>query len=77
MAEDGPADMAGVAPGSILVGLEGEPIKGQEDFYRRVWAAAAPGDSVRILLLDHRGKPREVEIVAADRYDWLNIKPDK
>ncbi len=75
VAEDGPASKAGIAPGSILLGLEGRPIDGQEDFYRRVWAAAAPGGSVRVLLLDPTGRTREVEIVTADRYDWLNMTP--
>jgi S1-C subfamily serine protease len=75
VAEDGPAYRAGIAPGSILLGLEGKPIKGQEDFYRRVWAAAAPGDSVTVILRDHAGEAHEVEIVAADRYDWLKATP--
>lgn len=74
VSEDGPAYRAGITPGSFLLGLEGEPIESQEDFYRRVWAAAEPGESVRVILLDHSGEPREVEIVAGDRYDWLRIK---
>lgn len=72
---DGPAYMAGIAPGSILLGLEGKPIESQEDFYRRVWAAAKPGDSITVILLDLQGEAREVEIVTADRYDWLLMKP--
>jgi len=75
VAEEGPAYKAGIAPGSVLIGLEGEPIASQEDFYRRVWAAARPGEGVRVLLLDHAGNPREVEIVTGDRYDWLRLKP--
>jgi len=75
VAEDGPAYKAGIAPGSILLGLEGQPIEGQEDFYRRVWAAAAPGGSVRVILLDPTGRTHEVEIVTADRYDWLDMTP--
>jgi S1-C subfamily serine protease len=74
---DGPAFKAGVTPGSILLGLEGKPIEGQEDFYRRLWAAARPGDPVRVILLDHSGEAREMEIIAGDRYDWLQGMPSK
>ena len=72
---DGPAYMAGITPGSILLGLEGEPIEDQEDFYRRLWAAAKPGEPVRVILLDHSGEAREMEIIAGDRYDWLQGMP--
>lgn len=72
---DGPAWMAGIVPGSILLGLEGEPIENQEDFYRRLWALAEPGDTVKLIVLDLQGEPREIEITAADRYDWLTIRP--
>lgn len=77
VAEDGPAYKAGITPGSFLLHLEGQPIKGQEDFYRRVWEAAPPGGRVRVILRNPAGNTRQVDIVTADRYDWLNMAPPK
>lgn len=74
---DGPAYRAGITPGSILLGLQGEPIEDQETFYRRLWTAAKPGDPVEVILLDHNSEAREVEIIAGDRYDWLQGMPGK
>ncbi len=75
VAPDGPAAIAGIQPGSLILGVDGAPIGGQEDFYRRVWAAGAPGDALRLTLIDPAGEPREVEITAGNRYNWLRLKP--
>lgn len=72
---DSPAQRAGIRSGSILQGLQGKRIESQEDFYRRLWAAGAPGVTVRLSLIDPEGEAREVEIVTADRYDWLRFTP--
>lgn len=73
VAVDGPAQMAGVLPGSLVLGLDGRPIESQESFYRAIWAAGPPGVTIRLTLIDPTGEPREVEIVTADRYDWLGL----
>jgi S1-C subfamily serine protease len=70
---DGPAQLAGVLPGSLVLGLQGKPIRSQEDFYRRLWAAGKPGVTVRLTLIDPEGEPRDVDIVTGDRYDWLDL----
>lgn len=74
-AADSPADLAGIQSGSILRELDRKPIRNQEDFYRRLWAAGAPGVKVRIGLTDPTGATREIEVVTADRYDWLKLAP--
>lgn len=71
---DGPADAAGVEPGSLILGVEGAPVTSHEDFYRRVWARGAPGVTVRLTLVDPDGEAREIAIVTGDRYDWLKLK---
>lgn len=72
---DGPAQLAGILPGSLLLALQGKPIRSQEDFYRRLWAAGPPGVTVRLTLIDPTGEPRDVDVVTGDRYDWLHIEP--
>ena len=74
-ATDSPAQRAGIRSGSILQGLQGKRIESQEDFYRRLWAAGAPGVTIRLSLVDPAGEVREVEVVTADRYDWLRFEP--
>jgi S1-C subfamily serine protease len=74
---DGPAQLAGVLPGSLLLALQGKPIASQMDFYRRLWAAGPPGVTVRLTLIDPTGEPRDIDVVTGDRYDWLGFKPGK
>ncbi len=75
VAADGPAQNAGVLPGSLVVGVEGHPIAGMEAFYRAVWALGPPGTTVRLTLIDPEGEPGMVAVVTADRYDWLKLPP--
>ncbi len=74
VAVDGPAQRAGVLPGSLVLGVDGSPVRGQEAFYRRVWAAGPPGVTIRLTLIDPTGEPKEVAVVTADRTDWLVLK---
>ena len=45
--EGGPADVAGVEEGDIVVGLDGERLEGQQDFLQRI-ANHGPGDEVQL-----------------------------
>lgn len=74
VAAGGPGAAAGVEEGSLIVGLDGAPIKDQEDFYRRIWTKGDPGIAVLLTLIDASGEPREVEVTTVDRYDWLKLK---
>lgn len=75
VAVGGPAAAAGIVAGSMLLGLDGEPIGGQEDFYRRLWAKGEPGVSVTLTLVDPEGEAREIKVITGDRYDWLRLPP--
>ena len=77
VAVDGPAQRAGILPGSLVLGIDGKPIRSQEAFYRSIWAAGAPGVTIRLTLIDPLGEPREVDVVTGDRYDWLGIARKK
>ena len=38
LADEGPGAVAGVAPGDIIVAVDGKPVRGQIDFDRKTWA---------------------------------------
>jgi S1-C subfamily serine protease len=38
---DSPSEKAGLRRGDIIVGIDGQPISGQADFYRKLWSAGA------------------------------------
>ena len=46
---ESPADKAGLSQGDIIVGVRGQPVSGQADFYRRLWAT---GDAGSVVVLD-------------------------
>ncbi|UCH74971.1 MAG: serine protease [Rhodospirillales bacterium] len=74
VAVDGPAQRAGILPGSLVLAIDGRPIRTLESFYREVWAMGAPGVTVNLTLIDPTGEPREVAVVSGDRSDWLGLK---
>lgn len=73
--ERGPAARAGLGAGLVIVAVAGTPVSGTADFYRKLWAAASPGDAVTLSLLAPDGSRREVAVTAGDRYQWLQL-PD-
>jgi len=71
VAADGPAQQAGILPGSLVLAVNGKPIRTLESFYQEVWAAGVPGVTVSLTLIDPTGEPRDVAVVTGDRADWL------
>jgi serine protease Do len=45
---EGPAEQAGLQRGDVIVGVRGEPVKSQADFYVKIWASGAAGVDVPI-----------------------------
>lgn len=70
----GPAWLAGVRPGDMVLGVGDSPVSGLADFYRKVWAYGDPGVEVPLQLLQGN-TPRRVTIRSRDRYDWLRLSP--
>ncbi|MDP3715243.1 MAG: S1C family serine protease, partial [Burkholderiales bacterium] len=48
---DGPAEEAGLQAGDIIVGLGGQPLTGQADFYTRLWKTGEAGVEVTLDVL--------------------------
>lgn len=70
----GPAAKAGVAANDIIVAVDGKPVLGQADFYKKVWALGNAGTEVPLTLLSGKGL-NEIKVISASRYDHLKLKP--
>jgi len=70
LARNGPAENAGVNVGDIVVGVGGDRIGEQADFYRKVWKVGPAGATIPLRLLKG-GEVREVTVKSIDRFDFL------
>jgi S1-C subfamily serine protease len=67
---DGPADVAGVEAGDIILGVAGEPVRTQREFYRRLWAGRSAGAEVPLRLLQG-ADVREIKVRSIDRVEYF------
>jgi len=65
-----PADKAGLKRGDVILGVGGQSVGGQSEFYRRLWASGAAGADVMLHVLRNRVVQRLVAH-SADRMDYL------
>ena len=73
----GPADLAGIKAGDLILGLRNIPINSQQNFYRRLWRSGEPGTVVEINVLPKAAIDLAIikkKVKTSDRYDWLKIK---
>ena len=71
---DSPAEAAGLVRGDLIVGVAGQPIKGQADFYLHVWARGDAGVDVPLdVLKGNRIEQYTVKSIAREEY--YNAKP--
>jgi S1-C subfamily serine protease len=70
LAKGGPAQLAGVEPGDIVVGVDGEPVVGLAQLFRSIWALGDAGTDVP-LVLNRDGNAVTVQIASAARDDFL------
>ncbi len=70
---DGPADAAGLKAGDIIVGISGDGLKGQADFYTRLWKLGNAGVEISLDVL--RGNRVEnVKVKSMDRNSYFRSK---
>lgn len=71
--EGGPASLAGIRPGDILLGVAGQPIAGLADFYKKIWAQGA-ADTVVPLTVLQGAKLKQIPVKSIDRYRWFKTE---
>jgi S1-C subfamily serine protease len=70
LAEDGPAERAGVRPGDTVLEVAGERVSALAELYRQTWHLGPPGTVVP-LTLARGGAVSRVRVRSADRNDFL------
>jgi serine protease Do len=67
---DSPAARAGLARGDVILGVAGQTVGGQSDFYHKLWSAGEAGCDVTLHIL-HERAVKQVVVRTADRMDYL------
>ena len=70
LAPGGPAELAGVQLGDLVLEAGGEKVAGLATLFRRIWSLGPAGSEVP-LMLSRRGASSTVRIRSADRNDFL------
>jgi S1-C subfamily serine protease len=66
---EGPADDAGLKAGDVIVGIGGQPIKGQADFYTRLWKSGEAGAEIAVeVLKGNRVQTHKIKSIDRNRY---------
>jgi len=68
-----PADEAALRPGDVIVGVGGQVIKGQADFYVRLWSRGEAGVEVPLEVL-REGRIQNVTVKSIDRDKYYRTK---
>ncbi len=71
---ESPAEKAGLAVGDIIVGIRGEQVKSQADFYRKMWGGGEAGSEVMLDVLKGT-EVRKLGVQSMDRESYLRPKP--
>lgn len=72
-AAQGPARRAGFRLGDRIVGVNGVPVRSQEEFYAQLWQGRA-GEVVRIAV-ERDGVTLVIAVASEDRYRFLRMPP--
>ena len=74
VATDSPADKAPLRVGDVIVALGGQTIRGQAEFYTRLWASGAAGREIVLDVL-RDGSIKRVSVKSMDRDLYYRAKP--
>ena len=74
LASDSPADKAPLRVGDVIVAVGGQTIRGQADFYTRLWASGAAGREIVLDVL-RDGSIQRVTVKSMDRDLYYRAKP--
>jgi serine protease Do len=67
---EAPAHRAGLRRGDVILGIGGESIGGQGEFYSKLWASGDAGAEIMLHVLRDRAVQR-MKVRSADRMDYL------
>ena len=56
--------------------MNGQPVVGLSDFYRKVWALGSAGVKVHLTIL-REVEIREITLTSGDRYKFFELRPKK
>ncbi|MCC7487842.1 MAG: serine protease [Burkholderiales bacterium] len=71
---ESPADRAAMRAGDIIVGVAGQPVKGQADFYGKLWSTGEAGVEIVLDIL-REGRVEKVSVHSVDRESYFRPKP--
>jgi len=71
---EGPAELAGVRVGDIILGVGGDAVHSQAEFYRKVWGRGGAGSEIPLRVLQDDAV-HEVKVRSMDRGDYYRQKP--
>ncbi len=66
VSQDSPAEEAGLAPGDVVLAIDGEKVSTLEAFYKKLWARPQPESEVQLTVL-HGADIQQVTVHAIDR----------
>lgn len=73
VAADGPAAVAGIRAGDVILGVADRPVRMMEALWRRLRALGDAGVEVPLTVMSE-GEVREVTVLSRDRHDWLKLR---
>jgi S1-C subfamily serine protease len=71
---ESPAQQAGLRERDIVLDVNGAPVSGLADFYRKVWALGEAGVQVPLTLLQGNDI-KKISVRSSDRYHYFRIRP--
>jgi len=71
---ESPAEDAALRPGDVIVGIGGQPVRGQAEFYNRLWSRGEAGVEIPLEVL-REGKVATVSVKSIDRDRYLRTRP--
>jgi S1-C subfamily serine protease len=66
VSSEGPAEAADIRAGDVIVGIGGQPIKGQADFYNKLWSRGEAGVAIPLDVL-RAGKVETITVKSISR----------
>ena len=70
---EGPGDLAGIKAGDIILGVAGDGVRTQAEFYRKVWSRGSAGTDIPLRVLQGVDV-RELAVHSIDRIEYFRPK---